>query len=95
MRAERPGEAAPAGEAAFDYTAEESLQELAELAEGAGAEVLGATTQSREKAFSGDAHRVAAKSTRSSIGPLELDADFVLFDQPLSPSQQRNLERAL
>ena len=25
----------------------------------------------------------------------ELEADFVLFDQPLSPSQQRNLERAL
>ena len=41
---------ATGAEAAFEYTAEESLQELAELAEGAGAEVLGATTQTREKA---------------------------------------------
>ena len=83
-----------AGEAAFEYSAEESLQELAELAEGAGAEVLGATIQSREKA---DAATLVGSGKVDEVKrwALELDADFVLFDQSLSPSQQRNLERAL
>ncbi len=90
--AERPGAAAV--EAAFDYSAEESLAELAELAAGAGAEVLGATTQPREKA---DPATLAGRGKVEEVKAwaAELDADFVLFDQPLSPSQQRNLERAL
>ncbi|MCB1018659.1 MAG: GTPase HflX [Acidobacteria bacterium] len=83
---------ATGAEAAFEYTAEESLQELAELAEGAGAEVLGATTQTREKA---DAATLvgSGKVDELKAWAAETGADFVLFDQPLSPSQQRNLER--
>ncbi|MEZ5362652.1 MAG: GTPase HflX [Bryobacterales bacterium] len=83
---------AAGAEAAFEYTAEESLQELAELAEGAGAEVLGATTQIREKAdpatLVGSGKVDELKAWASEVG-----ADLILFDQPLSPSQQRNLER--
>ena len=79
---------------AFEYTAEESLQELAELAEGAGAEVLGATTQTRDKA---DAATLIGSGKVDEVKgwAREIDVDFVLFDQSLSPSQQRNLERAL
>ena len=88
LRADRPGETA------FEYSAEESLQELAELAEGAGAEVLGATAQTREKA---DPATLVGSGKVEEVKrwAAELDADFVLFDQPLSPSQQRNLERKL
>ena len=93
LRAERLG-AVQAGEAAFEYSAEESLQELAELAEGAGAEVLGATTQTRDKA---DPATLVGRGKVEEVRrwAAELDTDFVLFDQPLSPSQQRNLESAL
>jgi GTP-binding protein HflX len=93
LRGERSGDAS-AAEAAFEYTSEESLQELAELAEGAGAEVLGATTQTRERA---DAATLIGSGKVEEIKrwALELDVDFVLFDPSLSPSQQRNLERAL
>ena len=81
-------------DAVEQYTAEESLQELAELAESAGARALGSTIQRRDR-----------PDPSTLIGPgkvdeikawaAELNADFVLFDQSLTPSQQRNLERAL
>lgn len=74
--------------------AEDSLAELAELADGAGAEVLGSTLQVRERLDpatllgSGKVEEIKAWAA-------EVDADFVLFDQALSPGQQRNLEKAL
>lgn len=74
--------------------AEESIEELAELARTAGAEVVGKTTQKLD-------HPVAA--TYIGSGKLEevaqerkrLGANVVIFDDELSPSQQRNLEKTL
>ncbi len=88
LRESRPGEAL------LDYTCEESVEELAELARSAGAEVLGSTIQKREKA---DPATLIGRGKVDEVKAWasEAKADFVLFDENLSPSQQRNLERAL
>jgi GTP-binding protein HflX len=71
--------------------AAESLQELAELAKTAGAVVAGSTTQKLEHPNaatyigSGKVEEVVLERKR-------LDANVVIFDDELSPSQQRNLE---
>jgi GTP-binding protein HflX len=76
------------------YSPEESLEELAELARSAGAEVLDATLQSRESPQaatligSGKVEELQARVRA-------LHADVVLFDHDLTPTQQRNLERHL
>ncbi|MCX6638640.1 MAG: GTPase HflX, partial [Acidobacteria bacterium] len=74
--------------------AEESLDELEALARGAGADVLERVLQSR-----------AAPEAATLIGSGKVEglaasvkatqADLVIFDQELTPTQQRNLERAL
>lgn len=75
-------------------TAEESLAELATLARGAGGHVVEQMLQARPKADaatlvgSGKVEELAA-SVKSH------DADVVIFDNELTPSQQRNLEKAL
>lgn len=77
---------------AVPFDADESLAELKELALGAGAEIVGEMIQRR-------AHPEPA--TLIGKGKLEelasaakmVDADVVIFDHELSPSQQRNLER--
>ncbi len=73
---------------------EEHLAELARLTDTAGAKVVGRMVQ-----------RVAAPTPRYFIGPgkvtqlkalaEETEASLVIFDDDLSPSQGRNLERAL
>ncbi|MGH2593484.1 MAG: GTPase HflX, partial [Anaerolineae bacterium] len=73
---------------------EDSLQELQALAETAGIEVIGETTQ-----------RLAEVEPATLIGPGkveelktwrdELNADIILFDAELSPRHQRNLEKLL
>jgi GTP-binding protein HflX len=73
---------------------EESLEELAVLAESAGAVVLNRTIQSRPAPTAATligsgkvqelAHQAAAAQT-----------DVIIFDCELTPTQQRNLERAL
>lgn len=74
--------------------AAESLQELAELAKTAGAVVVGSTTQRLEHPNvatyigSGKVDDVVEERKR-------LEANVVIFDDELSPSQQRNLEKAL
>ncbi len=74
--------------------AAESLDELAELARTAGAEVVGRTSQKLEHPHvatyvgKGKVEEVAAQRK-------ELGANVVIFDDELSPSQQRNLEKAL
>ncbi len=74
--------------------ASESLGELAELAKTAGAEVVGSTTQRLEHPNvttyigSGKVDEVVEERKR-------LDANVVIFDDELSPSQQRNLEKSL
>jgi len=63
------------------------------LAEGAGAEVVGTITARRDrpdaKYFIG-----SGKLDEAVLMVQSEDAQVVLFDQPLSPAQQRNLERA-
>ena len=76
------------------YDVEESLTELATLTRSVGGEVVEQTIQSRPKADaatlvgSGKVEELAA-SVKS------YEADVVIFDNELSPSQQRNLEKAL
>jgi GTP-binding protein HflX len=75
-------------------TAEESLDELAELARTAGAEVVGRTTQRMEHpnvaTYIGSGKVEEVTEARA-----EVNANVVIFDDELSPSQQRNLEKAL
>jgi len=73
---------------------EESLEELAELTSSAGAEVVERAVQSRE-----------APTAATLIGPGKVQelaaavaggaANLVVFDHDLTPTQQRNLEKAI
>ena len=76
------------------YSSEESLEELAELAAGAGAEVIGSVLQSRQAL---DPATVIGRGKVDEIRnwAAEVAADVVIFDRNLSPTQQRNLERGL
>lgn len=76
------------------FTAEESLDELKTLAESAGAVVEETMLQSRPAR---DAATLigAGKLQEVSEHAAAAHADMVLFDSELSPTQQRNLERAL
>ena len=76
------------------FTAEESLDELKTLAESAGAAVEETMLQSRPAR---DAATLigAGKLQEVSEHVAAAHADMVLFDSELSPTQQRNLERAL
>jgi GTP-binding protein HflX len=75
-------------------SAEESLEELCALARSAGAEVAEASIQSRAKpdaatlVGSGKVDELKSKVHYH-------DATTVIFDRELSPTQQRNLEKAL
>lgn len=84
----------PAGGDSARITAEESLEELAALASTAGARVAGQWIQTRPCA---DAATLIGsgkvEELRSQAGFHE--ASLVIFDQELSPTQHRNLERAL
>ncbi len=76
------------------YGPEESLEELAELAESAGARVAGRVVQTRT------APEAATLIGRGKVEELKgladaEGADLVIFDRDLTPTQQRNLERAL
>lgn len=72
----------------------EDLSELKELARSAGAEPVYVVTGSRRspdpKYFIGSGKLEELKQIVE-----DLSADIVLFNHPLSPSQERNLERAL
>ncbi|HEX4592852.1 MAG TPA: GTPase HflX, partial [Bryobacteraceae bacterium] len=78
----------------ISYTIEESLEELKVLAESAGAVVEETIIQSR---VAPDAATLIGKGKleqlRNLVAAQELDV--VLFDSDLTPTQQRNLERAL
>ena len=73
---------------------ESSLAELARLAETAGAEVVGTTTQRLDKVNprtfvgQGKAEEIAGLCT-------SLAVDAVIFDDELTPSQQANLEKTV
>ena len=67
-------------------------EEFAMLAKGAGAEIVGTLTARRDRP---DAKFfIGSGKADEGVGMAQaLLADIVLFDQPLSPAQQRNLER--
>ena len=73
---------------------EESMEELAALLETAGGETLGVVTQSKDspdpRTFIGEGKVAEVKELVEAT-----DADLVIFDNPLSPSQQRNLAEEL
>ena len=72
---------------------EESLQELQQLAETAGIKVVCATIQPRNVP---NPTYFIGEGKVEEITPLveELNADAVIFDEELSPGQNRNLEKA-
>ncbi len=74
--------------------AEDSLAELARLADTAGAEVVGSLSQPRRKP---DPALFAGKGKLAQIQTLcrETEANLIIFDNDLSPPQVRNLDRAL
>jgi GTP-binding protein HflX len=76
------------------YSAEESLEELAALARGAGADVADTILQARERP---EAATLIGSGKVGEVARLVRteDAGLVIFDQDLSPTQQRNLERSL
>ncbi|MDX1979787.1 MAG: GTPase HflX [Bryobacteraceae bacterium] len=82
--------AVPAGAVA----AEESMEELVSLASTAGAEVLTQVVQTRQGAES--ATLIGSGKVDEIAGMVKgLEAGVVIFDNELTPTQQRNLERTL
>lgn len=77
-----------------EWDIHDSLQELAQLAETAGAQVVGMTWQKRDKA---DAAFYIGRGKVEEITLLRQthQANLILFDDELSPAQQRNLEQAI
>lgn len=74
------------------FPAEESLDELETLARSAGADVVGKELQLRERADS--TYLIGAGKVTELVGlATGLEADVVIFDHELTPTQQRNLER--
>ncbi len=75
-------------------SAEESLLELSSLAQTAGAEVVAVMLQTRPRP---DAATFLGKGKLRELSGLAVShgAELVVFDQELSPSQQRNLENEL
>ena len=75
-----------------EFDAEESMAELRALAGSAGAEVVGEILQRRDRPD--PATLIGAGKLEEIAGAAaSLDADLVLFDHDLSPSQQRNIEK--
>ncbi|MEK7407049.1 MAG: GTPase HflX [Acidobacteriota bacterium] len=77
-----------------DYSAEESLEELAILAASAGAEVTGRLLQTRPSPEAATLIGAGKVEELARLAEAE-GADLVIFDQNLTPTQQRNLERLL
>ena len=73
---------------------ESSMEELAALLETAGGETVGVVTQSKDspdpRTFIGEGKGQEVKAVVEAMG-----ADMVIFDNPLSPSQQRALSEDL
>ncbi|HKV79195.1 MAG TPA: GTPase HflX [Candidatus Sulfotelmatobacter sp.] len=77
-----------------EFDAEESLAELRTLAESAGARVVGQILQRRDRPD--PATLVGAGKLEEIAGAAaSVDADVLLFDHDLSPSQQRNIEKII
>jgi GTPase len=74
------------------FSAEESLAELRELANSAGAEVVGEFLQRRERL---DPATLVGRGKLEEIAgaAASVSADLILFDHDLTASQQRNIEK--
>ena len=74
--------------------ADESLEELSELARSAGAAIAGRVMQSRAAP---DAATFIGHGKVIELAQLgqSMDAGLIIFDQDLTPTQQRNLEKEL
>ena len=75
------------------WAVEDSLDELAQLAQGAGATVVGRVIQRLFK----PTHSYLGKGKLEEVQALqeELEANVIIFDDELTPTQQRNVETAL
>ena len=77
-----------------EFDADESLSELRTLAESAGAQVVGEILQRRDRPD--PATLIGAGKLEEIAGvAASVDADVLLFDHDLSPSQQRNIEKII
>ncbi|HEV3513480.1 MAG TPA: GTPase HflX [Candidatus Sulfotelmatobacter sp.] len=77
-----------------EFDADESLAELRTLADSAGAQVVGAILQRRERPD--PATLIGAGKLEEIAGAAaSVNADVLLFDHDLSPSQQRNVEKII
>ena len=91
-RAATTKEIAATESALSSFSVEESVAEFRELAASAGAKVVGEFIQKRDKPDpatligKGKLQEIAAAAASS-------NADVILFDHDLSPSQQRNIEK--
>ncbi len=76
------------------FEVEEHLDELAQLADSAGTEVVGRAIQNRRAP---DPGHFVGKGKARQVGRAadELDAELVVFDDDLSPSQVKNLEKLM
>ena len=77
-----------------EFDADESLAELRTLAESAGAEVVGEILQHRDR-FDPATLVGAGKLEEIAGASASVNADVLLFDHDLSPSQQRNIEKII
>jgi GTP-binding protein HflX len=70
---------------------EESLEELGLLARSAGASVVGSVVQERSRR---DSATLVGRGKVEEVAELseQLDANLLVFDEELSPAQQRNIE---
>jgi GTPase len=77
-----------------EFDAEESLAELRTLAESAGAKVVGEILQRRDRV---DPATLIGSGKLAEIAgaAASVNADVLLFDHDLSPSQQRNIEKVI
>jgi GTPase len=75
-----------------EFDAEESMAELRTLAGSAGAKVVGEVLQRRDR-FDPAALIGAGKLEEIAGAAASTNADLLLFDHDLSPSQQRNIEK--
>lgn len=68
-------------------------EEFQMLAEGAGAQIVATLAVKRDRPDA--AYYIGKGKLEEAVAMVEAeDVDLILFDQPLSPAQQRNLERA-
>jgi GTP-binding protein HflX len=94
QKTRKDGTASTAKPSIPEFDADESLAELRTLAESAGAKVVGEILQRRDRPD--PATLIGAGKLEEIAGAAaSVNADILLFDHDLSPSQQRNIEKII